>query len=275
MPLTAIMPARPRKPQDKAKAEVGVQIIERWILARLRHHSFFSLAELNQCIRTLLVDVNQRTFKQLQGSRETWFQTLDKPALMPLPKHPYEFTTIKTVKVNVDYHIQYEQHLYSVPHQLVGESLQLHAKSKLIEMYFHNKRVTSHVRQYHAGMTTVPAHMPVKHEKHHQWSAGRLMNWAKDIGDDVLVWVKTILKQKQHEQQAYRLCLGLLKLSRAYPAGRLNNACAIANRYKLYRLKQIKSILQSNQDKLLPPSKEPLSLLPQSHENIRGPKNFH
>ncbi len=271
----AIMPARPRKPQDKAKAEVGVQIIERWILARLRHHTFFSLAELNQCIAALLVDVNSRAFKQLNGTRQQWFESLDKPALLPLPKHPYEYTHIKTVKVNVDYHIQYDNHLYSVPHQLVGEKLHIHAKDKLIELIFHNKRVASHVRKYRQGMTTEPSHMPTKHEKHHQWSAGRLMNWARDLGDDVLLWVKAILMQKQHEQQDYRVCLGLLNLSRQYEPQRLNKACAIANRHQLYRLKQVKSILQSNQDKLLPESKEQLTLLPQVHENIRGPKSFH
>jgi len=115
----------------------------------------------------------------------------------------------------------------------------------------------------------------VRHEKHHQWTAGRLMNWAKDLGDDVLHWVQAQLQRKQHEQQAYRVCLGLLNLSRQYPADRLNKACAIANQNQLYRLKQIKSILQSNQDQLLTGSKEQLTLLPQDHENIRGPENFH
>ena len=272
---TAIMPARPRKPQDKAKAEVGVQIIERWILARLRHHTFFSLGELNQCIRALLVEANSKPFKQLKGSRQQWFESLDKPALTPLPKHPYQYTDIKTVRVNVDYHIQYDQHLYSVPHHLVGEKLELHATDHLVEIYFHNQRITSHARKYYPGMTTVAAHMPKRHEKHQQWTPGRLMNWAKELGDEVLLWVQTLLKKKQHEEQAYRVCLGLLNLSRDYPPQRINNACAIANQHKLYRLKQIKSILQSNQDQLLPESKEQLSLLPQSHENIRGPENFH
>jgi len=271
----AIMPARPRKPQDKGKVEVGVQVIERWILARLRHHTFFSLAELNRCIAALLAEVNNKAFKQHKGSRQDWFESIDKPALLALPKHPYEYTHIKTVKVNVDYHIQYDGHLYSVPHQLVGEKLQVHAKDKLVEIFFQNKRIASHVRQHRPGMTTEPAHMPTKHEKHHQWSAGRLMNWAKDLGDEVLIWVKAILAQKQHEQQAYRVCLGLLNLSRQYEPQRLNKACAIANHHQLYRLKQIKSILQSNQDQLLAESKEPLSLLPQEHENIRGPESFH
>jgi len=213
----AIMPARPYKPKDKSKAEVGVQIIERWILACLRHQTFFSLAELNQCIGALLVKVNNKPFKQLQGTRQQWFDSLDKPALSPLPKQAYQYTDIKTVKVNIDYHIQYDQHLYSVPHHLVGEKLELHAKEQLIELFFHNQRVISHVRKYYPGTTTVPEHMPTRHQKHHQWSAGRLMNWAKDMGDEVLLWVQAQLKQKQHEQQAYRVCLGLLNLSNKYP----------------------------------------------------------
>jgi len=271
----AIMPARPYKPQDKAKAEVGVQIIERWILAKLRHQTFFSLAELNQCISALLVGVNQKPFKQFKGSRQQWFESLDQPALQPLPKQPYQYTDIKTVKVHVDYHIQYDNHLYSVPHHLVGEKLELHAKDYLIELYFQHQRVTSHARCYHPGTTTFPEHMPTRHEKHHQWNAGRLMNWAKDIGDEVLLWVKTQLKQKQHEQQAYRACLGLLNLSKNYPHQRLNNACAIANQNQLDRLGQIKSILNSNQDQLINESGEQLPLLPQDHENIRGPQSFH
>ncbi len=230
---TAFVPARPRKPQDKAKAEVGVQIIERWILARLRHQTFFSLTELNQQIHGLLEEVNNKPFKQLKGTRQQWFDLLDKP--------------------------------------------EVHAKAFLIEMYFHNRCICQHARQYHSGTTTVPAHMPERHKKHHQWTPGRLMNWAKDIGDEVLIRVKSQLKQKQHEEQAYRVCLGLLNLSRQYPNERLNKACQIANHKNLNRLKHIKSILLSNQDKLQPDffeQKEPSSL-PQSHENIRGPKSYH
>ncbi len=262
---TALVPARPLKPKDKAKAEVGVQIIERWILARLRHHTFFSLAELNQCIKALLEEVNNKPFKQLKGSRQQWFESIDKPALLVLPKQVYQYTDIKTVKVNIDYHLQYDNHLYSVPHHLVGEKLELHAKEHLIELYFHNKPIASHVRKYYSGMTTVPEHMPVKHEKHHQWTPGRLMNWAKDIGDEVLFWVKAVLNQRQHPEQAYRVCLGLLNLSRSYPAERLNKACSIANNNSLYRLQHIKDILSSNQDQLLTEQNEAKPNLPQTH----------
>jgi transposase len=272
---TAIIPARPYKPKDKSKAEVGVQIIERWILARLRHHTFFSLHELNQCIRNLLVDVNNRPFKQLKGTRQQWFDDIDKPALRPLPKHRYEYTEIKQVKVNIDYHVQYDDRYYSVPHHLVGEKIELHAKSKTVEMYFHNKRVASHARSYNFGFSTVTEHMPTQHQKHHKVTQGSLMNWAKDIGDEVLTWVKAQLKRKAHPQQAFRVCIGALQLAKQYPPERLNKACFIANRHQLYRLQQLKDILLSNQDSLVTDLNQEPSTLSQTHENIRGPQSFH
>lgn len=270
----AVIPARPYKPKDKSKVEVSVQIVERWILARLRHHTFFSLAELNQCIRALLVELNQKPFKQLPGNRQQAFEQLDKPALRPLPKHPYRYVDIKPVKVNIDYHVQYENHHYSVPHQYVGENLELHAGDTLITVYFRQQSVATHPRSFRPGSTTEPAHMPKRHQKHQQWTPGRLKNWANKIGPDVLQWVDTQLTTKDHPEQAYRVCLGLLNLSRQYPAERLNAACCIANKAGLLRLKQIKSILVSNRDRL----PEQLSFeteLPQDHENIRGPRNYH
>lgn len=270
----AVVPARPYKPRDKAKVEVGVQIVERWILARLRHHTFFSLAELNQCIRALLDDLNQKPFKQLAGNRRQAFEQLDRPALRALPPHPYRYVDIKPVKVNIDYHVEYRKHHYSVPHHYVGETLELHASETLITLYFRQKTVTTHVRKHRPGMSTEPAHMPRRHHKHQQWTPGRLKNWARDIGVETLKWVTIQLETKAHPEQAYRVCLGLLNLGRAYPRERLEAACRIANQAGLIRLKQVKSILQSNRDQL----PEPLDLntqIPQEHENIRGPRTFH
>lgn len=269
----AVVPARPYRPKDKAKAEVGVQIVERWIMAKLRHQTFFSLAELNQCVRALLTDLNQRPFKQWPGNRQQWFEKLDQPALSPLPKHPYQFTDIKTV--NIDYHLSYDQHLYSVPHHCVGEKVELHAGDKLVEVYFYDKRIATHVRKFYPGMTTEPAHMPEQHAQHQQWTPGRLMNWAQSIGPDVLEWVKAQLRRKAHPEQAYRVCLGLLSLHRSYSAERLNKACAIANQASLFKLKNVKAILQSNRDKWPVSSPVQRSLLPQDHENIRGAQSFH
>jgi len=271
----AVVPARPYKPKDKAKAEVAVQIVERWILARLRHHSFFSLAELNQCIAALLEDLNQKPFKQLPGNRQQAFEQLDKPALKPLPRYPYQYVHIKPVRVHIDYHVEYQRHHYSVPHQYVGEKLELHAGESLVTIYFrHHQVVASHARSYKPGMTTVAAHMPTRHRKHMQWTPGRFKNWARDIGPEVLRWVDHQLKSKAHPEQAYKVCLGLLNLSRQYPSQRLDAACKIANRAGLNRLKQIKSILKSNRDQL-PEQLELQAELPQDHENIRGPRDYH
>jgi transposase len=271
----AVMPARPYKPKDKAKVEVGVQVVERWILAKLRHHTFFSLAELNQCIRVLLTDLNQKPFQQGSGNRRQWFKQLDQPQLSPLPKHAYQVVDIKAARVNIDYHIQYDHHRYSVPHHCVGESVEIHAGEQLLEVYCQHQRIATHVRKFFPGTTTEPTHMPEKHAHHLQWTPGRLMNWAQTLGPEVLLWVKTQLQRKAHPEQAYRICLGLLNLSRSYPSERLNQACAIANKEALFKLKNVKAILQSNRDKL--PDATPIqwSLLPQDHENIRGAQSFH
>lgn len=269
-----IIPARPYKPKDKAKAEVGVQVVERWILARLRHLSFFSLGELNACIKVLLKELNERPFKQMPGNRLSAFEQMDKPSLKPLPEHVYQFVDIKRVKVNIDYHVQYQRHHYSVPHQFVGEVLELHAEESRVCLYFQQKMIASHARKFFAGMTTESGHMPERHQKHHSWSPGRLKNWAKDIGPDVLIWVDRQLSRREHPEQSYRVCLGLLNLSRTYPAVRLNAACARANNAGLTRLKNIKNILESNLDRL-PIQDNPIISLPQSHENIRGPHSFH
>ena len=270
----AVMPARPYKPKDKSKAEVGVQIIERWILMRLRRHTFFSLAELNQCITLLLEELNQKPFKQLPGNRREAFEQLDRPALKPLPRHAYRYVAIKPVKVNIDYHVQYEQHHYSVPHQYVGERLELHASDTLVTAYFRQQSVASHPRKRYPGTTTDPAHMPERHQKHQQWTPGRLKNWAGDIGPATLAWVSADLDARKHPEQGYRACLGLLSLSREYGSDRLERACVIAKQKGLSAIKQIKSLLKSNQDRL--PEQADLSIdLPQDHENIRGPHNFH
>ena len=211
----AVMPARPYKPKDKAKAEVGVQVVERWILARLRHHTFFSLAELNQCLRALLTELNERPYKQLPGNRRQAFEQLDQPALTPLPQQPYRYVAIKSVKVNIDYHVQFEQHHYSAPHQYVGETLELHAGDQLVQLYFRQQLVASHPRKHQPGTTTLAAHMPVRHSKQQAWTPGRLKQWAQDIGPDTLRWVSDRLAEKAHPEQAYRLCLGLLNLTRS------------------------------------------------------------
>ena len=270
----AVIPARPYKPKDKSKAEVAVQIVERWVLARLRRHTFFSLAELNQCIKALMIELNAKPFKQLPGHRCSAFEQLDQPALKPLPLHPYEYTDIKQVKVNIDYHVQYANHFYSVPDVYVGERIELHVGDKLVTAYFKKRQVAQHARRFTAGMSTIDTHMPTRHQQHHKWTPDRLTAWASRVGPEVHLWVKRQLDIKTHPEQAYRVCLGLLNLSRNYPESRIDAACRIANENDLLRLKQIKSILKSNQDQL-PEQCDPSIELPQDHGNVRGPKHFH
>lgn len=271
----AIVPARPYKPKDKAKVEVGVQVVERWILARLRHQTFFSLIELNGAIRGWLAVLNLRPFKQLPGHRQAAFEALDKPALRSLPAHPYRYVDIKAAKVNIDYHVQYQQHHYSVPHAYVGETVEIHAHEHQILLYFRRRQIAAHARRYGPGTTTIAEHMPQRHSQHQQWTPERLQHWAQQLGPDVLVWVTHQLEGRPHPEQAYRVCLGLLSLSREYPAERLNQACQWAVQHGLLRLKSIKAILRRHRDQLPLMTDAMPDPRPQHHENIRGPHSFH
>ncbi|GAB4125172.1 MAG: hypothetical protein Tsb0027_24040 [Wenzhouxiangellaceae bacterium] len=250
-----------------------MQIVERWILARLRHQTFFSLAELNQAIAALLVELNQRPFKVLPGNRQQAFERIDRPTLKPLPAQPYRYTAIKTVRVNIDYHVDDQRHWYSVPHQYVGQQLALHATDTLVELYAHGHRVAMHPRSHSPCTTTDPAHMPERHRHQQQWTPQRLQHWAAAIGEQTRVWVQTQLDHKTHPEQAYRVCLGLLNLGRDYAAARLEAACQITNQQQLTRLKSIKRILKNNLDRL-PAQAMPEAKLPQDHENVRGPASF-
>ena len=176
---TAIIPARVRKPRDKAKVEAGVLVVERWILAALRHRTFFSLAELNAAIRELLERLNGRKFKQLNASRRELFEKLDRPALKPLPPQRYEFLEWKSAKVGLDYHSAVDRHLYSVPYQLVGQQVEVRLSSTTIEILYKNRRVASHRRSSKAGgFTTTSAHMPKSHQRYLQWTPSRILHWA-------------------------------------------------------------------------------------------------
>ena len=271
---TAVLPARPGKPQDKAKAESAVQVVQRWILARLRHERFSSLKQLNDAIRKLLIELNRKPFQKLPGNRHDAFVKLDQPALRPLPLHPYQFLDIKTVKVNFDYHIAFFKHLYSVPHQYVGLKLQAQGSDQLVRLFYQSQEIAVHRRRDGYGVTTDPSHMPERHQQHAHWNPEQLQQQAADvIGDDARKWVQAVLASKDHPEQGYRSCLGLIKLARSYPALRVNTACAIAHEHRMLRLKHLKSILNNNRDRV-PPAAQLSLELPQQHANIRGPEYF-
>ena len=274
-----IVPARPYKPRDKAKAEVAVQIVERWIMARLRHQSFFTLASLNQAIRVLLDDLNQRPFKKLPGTRLSQFEQLDKPVLRPLPSQPYQYADIKQARVHIDYHIEYDKHYYSVPHPLVKQAVEVHATDSVVAICHQGQRVASHPRSYRQGAhSTCQEHMPQAHQAMHGWSPERFLNWAGDIGTETREVVSCLLQEKRHSEQSYRRVLALLSNAKKYGRERLNQACGRALLIGSPTRSSVESILKQGLDRIALETprhavQEELSL--DHHENVRGEDYYH
>jgi len=265
----AVIPTRVRKPKDKAKVEVGVQVVERWVLARLRNRTFFSLADLNQALRALLAELNRRPMEHLEHSRRELFEMLDQPALRPLPALPYEFAIWKKARVNIDYHIAFEKHYYSVPHTLIHEEVFVRATQATIEVFYKNRRVASHPRASAPGRhSTISAHMPPAHQKYLEWTPERIVHWAETIGPQTAQLVQALIESRTHPQQAYRSCLGLLRLAKRYGEERLEAACRRALPAGIHSYQGVKNILAAKLDLVEP--EEPSTMIPATHENIRG-----
>ena len=272
---TAVIPARVRKPKDKAKAEVGVQIVERWILARLRKQTFFSLADANATIRVLLTDLNSRPFKKLPGSRKEAFESLDRPVLKPLPAHGYTFSQWKKVRAGFDYHVEVEDHYYSVPYQLRGKQLEARITASSVECFVERKRIASHVRSFQKGRhTTVSSHMPKGHQEYIDWTPERLIRWAAKSGVKTAAMTEAILASRQHAQQAFRSAMGLISLAKVYTPERLEAACELALEGGATNYKSVKSILKTKLDEQ--PRQQNLPIVtPIAHDNIRGGHYYH
>lgn len=275
----AILPARPYKPQDKAKAEVGVQVVERWILARLRHRQFFSLAELNEAIAALIEPLNSRSFRRLPGSRREAFESLDRPALRALPVRPFQFATWKRAKPNIDYHVEFDAHYYSVPYALAGQPVELRITASSVECFAAGKRVAAHARSYRRGdFTTLTEHMPASHQAHRQWSPGKLISWGLAVGPHTGEVVRYQLERMPHPEQGYRACLGLMRLARQYGKDRLEAAARRAVSLGAMRYRSLASILKSGLDRAPLPASAPQQTelaLPEAHENLRGAHYYH
>jgi transposase len=272
----AIVPARAGRPRDKAKVEVGVQVVERWILARLRDHTFFTLGALNTAIKDLRTALNQRPFKKLPGSRLSLFASLDRPALRPLPDRPYQYAEWKLVRVNIDYHVEVAGHYYSVPYALVKHQLEARISDHTVELFHQGKRVASHQRSPHKGRhTTVVAHMPKPHQHYAEWTPTRLMRWAEKTGDACARVVETLLASRPHPQHGFRSCLGIMRLGKRYGAERLEAACRRAMAIGACSYKSIESILKHDLDRQ-PLPKQPETATPVVHHvNVRGPNYYH
>lgn len=271
----AIVPARAARPRDKAKVEVGVQVVERWILARLRNRPFFSLAELNTAITDLRSDLNQRPFKKLPGSRQSLFEALDRPALRPLPDNPYAYAEWKLVRVNIDYHVEVGGHYYSVPYALVKHQLEARVSAHTVELFSKGKRIASHRRSPHKGRhTTVAAHMPTAHRAYAQWTPQRIIHWAEKTGGATAQVVETILASRPHPQQGFRACLGIMRLGKRYGEARLAAACQRAISIGSCSYKSIESILKHELDRQPLPGQTAAPAPDVHHVNVRGPKYY-
>jgi transposase len=272
---TVILPTRVAKPRDKAAVEAGVLTVERWVLAPLRHHRFFSLAELNAAIATQVEMVNSRAFRGETTSRRELFEELEREALRPLPATTFELCTWKTVTVHIDYHVEGpDRRFYSVPYKLVRHKLDMRITATTIEVFKANVRVASHVREHgRRRYITDNAHMPESHRSHAEWTPERFIAWAGTIGPEVAGLAEKIIESRPHPEHAYRSCLGVMSLGRKYGNDRLRAASDRALRSGATSYSSVKSILKENLDRV--PLKDPGPVPPPpEHENIRGAEYY-
>ena len=268
-----VLPTRPRKPRDKSKVEVGVQIAERWIIAALRHRKFFSLAELNLAIRELLVKLNQRPFKKREGSRRSLFLEVEQPALRPLPTERFDLSIWSQAMVNIDYHIQFDASFYSVPYSLARQAVEVRATPTTIEIFHKGQRVASHVRArkpYTA--VTNSEHRPASHRAHLDWPPSRMIQWAHTVGPRTAEMVEKILEAFPHPEMGYRSCLGIIRLGQRYPTTRIEAAAERALLTGAVSYKSLDSILRRHLDQQ--PLNPPVARSLPSHDNIRGAAYF-
>jgi transposase len=271
----AVVPARPRKPRDKAKVEVGVQVVERWILAALRKHTFFSLGAVNEAIAELLAKLNQRPFRKREGTRNTLFESLDRPVLRALPADRYQYGEWKTARVNIDYHVEVDHHWYSVPYQLTQQEVETRATASTIEVFHKGIRVASHARSYKPHKhSTVHEHRPRAHQRHLEWTPSRIVEWSATIGPSTAQLVDRILASNRHPEQGFRSCLGILRLGSKYSHTRVEAAAKRALLLNVCSYQSLKSILEHGLDTQDPqPPHDPQP--PIDHPNLRGPDYYN
>jgi len=272
---TVILPARPRKPRDKATVEAGVLVAQRWILARLRHQRFFSLVELNLRIAELLEDLNARVMRRYGKSRRELFDELDRPVLKALPAQRFTYAEWTTVTVNIDYHAAVEHSYYSAPFRLVHHRLEARVTATTVELFERGERVAAHARSGRRGQyVTAPAHMPSSHRQHLEWSPSRLLAWAATVGSSTAALVEAILADRPHPEQGYRSCLGIMRLAKRYGAERMEAAAARALAARARSYKHVESILKHGLDRLPAAAAPKPPSPPISHENIRGEEYY-
>jgi transposase len=266
---TTILPTRSRKPRDKGKVEGAVLIVERWILARLRHRRFFSLSDLNGAIGDLLEELNDRPMRHVGKSRRQMFEEIERAALAPLPGEPFEYAEWKTAKVHPDYHVEVDKTFYSVPHRLIGRRVDVRLTYRAVEIFQDHERVASHVRRsQRGGHVTVNEHMPKAHQRYANMTPASLIKMAARIGVNTATLVERMMRERPHPEQGYRSAMGIIALARRYARERLEAACERALAINAISYSSVSAILKSGLDRANPAA-EPIKAAP-SHANIRG-----
>jgi transposase len=273
---TAILPARPRKPRDKAKVEAAVLIMERWILGRLRHRRFYSLTELNAAIRELLVRVNDELpIRRLSVTRRQLLEELDRPALKPLPVEPYVFAEWRIRRVGIDYHVDVDRHYYSVPHSFAKQQVEVRLTARTVEVFAKGERIAAHMRSSgNSKHTTVSEHMPSSHRRYANWTIERIRRDAAIIGASAAALCALILEERSHPEQGFRACLGIVRLVKAFGPARVEAAAARALEIGARTFGSVKSILENNLDRQAAPKPAADGMTIQ-HRNIRGSRYYH
>ena len=271
---TAVVPARPNKPRDKAKVEVAVQVATRWIIAKLRNRRFFSLGELNAAIAELVTALNNRVTRHLGASRRALFDDLERSALKKLPAEPYAYAEWKECRAGLDYHVEIEKHYYSVPHALLRETMWARITARTIEVFHRGKRVAAHVRSSsNRQHTTVREHMPSSHQRYADWTPERIQRQANEIGPKTSALVEIILRERTHPEQGFRACIGILRHAKSFGRERLEAACDRALEIGARSYTSVTSILKTNLDRKRPaPATDGPAI---AHTNIRGSRYFH
>lgn len=266
----AVIPARPRHPRDKAKVETGVLIAKRWILAALRHRTFFTITDLNAAIGVLLAKLNDRPLRKLKKSRRELFESLDRPAARALPEAPYQFAQWKRATVNIDYHVEFDKHYYSVPCRLVHQAVDIRYSHAAVEIFARGERVAAHARSNDLYKhTTCKDHMPPAHQQHADWSPSRILDWGKSVGPSTVDFLKALIDARAFPEQAYRAALGVLRLSKRYPKERIEAAAARALAFRALSFRSFRAILDKGLDRLPDGTLKPPVVTP-IHRNIRG-----
>jgi len=275
---TAVLPARPRRPRDKAKVEAAVRIVERWLLGALRHRRFHSLAEVNAAIAELLTSLNdERVLRHVGRTRRQLFEEIDAPRLKALPAEPYVLAEWRLRKVALDYHVDIDGHFYSVPFSHARASVEVRATARTIEVFLKGQRIAAHVRGSGDGRhTTVADHMPSSHRRYLGWTIERILAEAAGVGPSADLLCRMILEQRPHPEQGFRTCLGIVRLAGPFGAARLEAACLRALEIGARSYGSVKSILDHRLDNQPAPCRDTASAETASlHPNIRGSRYYH